>query len=96
VERRAEAEASVKDLEQWVCWRSEARERDGKPTKVPYSPREKAGRRGLVISWSGEPAWTSLHDPTAGELHDVKPSECQPAIVGTARAHRRRGRSRGV
>lgn len=26
-----------KDLNQWVCWRSE--ERDGKPTKVPYSPR---------------------------------------------------------
>ena len=30
---------SVRNLEQWVCWRSEARERDGKPTKVPYSPR---------------------------------------------------------
>jgi putative DNA primase/helicase len=27
----------MKDLEQWVCWRSE--KRDGKPTKVPYSPR---------------------------------------------------------
>jgi putative DNA primase/helicase len=26
-----------KDLNQWVCWRRE--ERDGKPTKVPYSPR---------------------------------------------------------
>ncbi|MGH3145785.1 MAG: hypothetical protein ACRDTR_08285, partial [Rubrobacter sp.] len=25
-----------KDLRQWVCWRSE--ERDGRPTKVPYSP----------------------------------------------------------
>jgi hypothetical protein len=30
---------SVKDLKQWVCWRSEARERDGRLTKVPYSPR---------------------------------------------------------
>jgi hypothetical protein len=29
----------VKDLEQWVCWRSEVRGRDGKKTKVPYSPR---------------------------------------------------------
>ncbi len=28
----------MKDLKQWVCWCSEARERDGKPTKVPYSP----------------------------------------------------------
>ena len=28
----------MKDLEQWVCWRSEARGRDGKRTKVPYSP----------------------------------------------------------
>ncbi len=25
-----------KDLQQWVCWRSEIR--DGKPTKIPYSP----------------------------------------------------------
>jgi hypothetical protein len=27
----------MRDLEQWVCWRSE--KRGGKPTKVPYSPR---------------------------------------------------------
>jgi len=27
---------NIRDLKQWVCWRSE--ERDGKPTKVPYSP----------------------------------------------------------
>jgi putative DNA primase/helicase len=27
----------MQDLRQWLCWRSE--ERDGKPTKVPYSPR---------------------------------------------------------
>jgi hypothetical protein len=26
----------MRDLRQWVCWRSE--ERDGKPTKVPYGP----------------------------------------------------------
>jgi hypothetical protein len=38
-EAHAEAEVSMKDLRQWVCWRSEARERDGKLTKVPYSPR---------------------------------------------------------
>jgi primase-polymerase (primpol)-like protein len=27
---------SMKDLRQWIVWRSQ--ERDGKPTKVPYSP----------------------------------------------------------
>src|SRR5687767_5404260 len=27
---------SIRDLRQWVCWRSE--ERDGKTTKIPYSP----------------------------------------------------------
>jgi putative DNA primase/helicase len=27
---------SIRDLRQWLCWRTE--ERDGKPTKVPYSP----------------------------------------------------------
>jgi hypothetical protein len=32
------AGSSIRDLRQWVCWRSEARERDGKRTKVPYSP----------------------------------------------------------
>jgi hypothetical protein len=26
----------IRDLKQWVCWRTE--ERDSKPTKVPYSP----------------------------------------------------------
>jgi putative DNA primase/helicase len=32
----AAATQNMKDLRQWVCWRIE--ERDGKPTKVPYSP----------------------------------------------------------
>src|SRR5829696_5480409 len=27
---------SMRDLRQWLCWRTE--ERDGKPTKVPYDP----------------------------------------------------------
>jgi hypothetical protein len=27
---------NIRDLKQWLCWRTE--ERDGKPTKVPYSP----------------------------------------------------------
>jgi hypothetical protein len=35
----------MKDLKQWVCWRSEARQRDAKPTKVPYSPASGARAR---------------------------------------------------
>jgi primase-polymerase (primpol)-like protein len=27
---------NIRDLRQWLCWRIEGR--DGKPTKVPYSP----------------------------------------------------------
>src|SRR4051794_36713322 len=27
---------NIRDLRQWLCWRQE--ERDGKPTKIPYSP----------------------------------------------------------
>ena len=27
---------NIRDLRQWLCWRTE--ERDGNPTKVPYSP----------------------------------------------------------
>ena len=57
---------------------------------------EDADRRGLVITWSREPGWISLHDPTTGEWHEVKASECLPAVVDTAHANRRRKRSRGV
>jgi putative DNA primase/helicase len=42
----------MRDLRQWLCWRSE--ERDGKPTKVPYSPA--TGKRAdstLPDTWSG-------------------------------------------
>ena len=42
----------MKDLRQWLCWRIE--ERDGKPTKVPYSPA--TGKRAdstLPDTWSG-------------------------------------------
>ena len=54
---------------------------------------EKADRRGLVIKWSREPGYISLHDPTTGEWHEVLSSECPPSIVEDAKAHRRRGRS---
>lgn len=46
---------------------------------------EEADRRGLIIS---------LHDPTTGEWHEVKASECPPSIVESAKAHHRRGKER--
>jgi hypothetical protein len=55
---------------------------------------EEAASRGLVIKWSREPGWISLHDPTTGEWHEVKASGCPPSIIESARAHRRR-RGRG-
>src|SRR5918999_4820116 len=42
----------MRDLRQWLCWRSE--ERDGKPTKVPYSPA--TGKRAdstVPETWTG-------------------------------------------
>src|SRR5918998_310196 len=43
---------NIRDLRQWLCWRKE--ERDGKPTKVPYSPT--TGQRASSTdsdTWSG-------------------------------------------
>ena len=51
---------------------------------------DEAERRGLVIKWSREPGYVSLHDPTTGEWHEVKASECPPSVVESAKAHRRR------
>lgn len=50
---------------------------------------EEADRRGLVVRWSREPGYISLHDPTTGEWHEVRASECSPSIVESAKAHRR-------
>ena len=55
---------------------------------------EEADRRGLVIRWAREPGWISLHDPTAGDWHEVKASECLPSVVESAKAHRRRRNER--
>ncbi len=52
---------------------------------------EGADRRGLVIRWSREPGWISLHDPTTGEWHEVRASECLPGVVETANKHCKRG-----
>ncbi|CAN5757187.1 hypothetical protein BH18ACT11_BH18ACT11_28640 [soil metagenome] len=56
---------------------------------------EGADRRGLVIRWAREPGYVTLHDPTAGEWHEVKASECLPSIVESAKANRRRRGQRG-
>ena len=55
---------------------------------------EEADRRGLIIKWAREPGWISLHDPTTGEWHEVKASECPPSIVESAKAYNRRIRER--
>lgn len=55
---------------------------------------EEADRRGLVIKWSREPGYISLHDPTTGEWHELKQSECPPSIVESAKVQHRRSRER--
>ena len=52
---------------------------------------EEADRRGLVIMRSKEPSWIALHDPTTGEWHEVRESECLPRVVETANKHRKKG-----
>jgi predicted metal-dependent hydrolase len=51
---------------------------------------EEANRRGLLIKWSREPGYVSLHDPTTGEWHEVAASSCPQWILDDARARRRR------
>lgn len=52
---------------------------------------EEANRRGLIIRWSEYPTWIKLHDPTTGEWHEVKASECLPSIVEAANKYRKKG-----
>ncbi len=53
---------------------------------------EEASRRGLrLIRWSEYPTWIKLHDPTTGEWHEVRASECLPGIVETADKYRKKG-----
>jgi hypothetical protein len=47
---------------------------------------EEAASRGLVIMWAREPGYVSLHDPTTGEWHEVRASECPPSVVESAKA----------
>jgi hypothetical protein len=51
---------------------------------------EEADRRGLIVRWSEHPTWIKLHDPTTGEWHEVRASECLPSIVTEADKHRKK------
>jgi TubC N-terminal docking domain len=51
---------------------------------------EEAASRGLVIKWAREPGYLFLHDPTTGQWHEVRASDCPPSVVESAKAHRRR------
>ena len=46
-----------------------------------------ANKRGLIVCWAKEPGWIALHDPTTGEWHEVRASECLPGVVNSANAH---------
>ncbi len=52
---------------------------------------EDADRRGLIVRWSEHPTWIKLHDPTTGEWHEVRASECLPGVVETAEKYRKKG-----
>jgi TubC N-terminal docking domain len=52
---------------------------------------EDADRRGLVIRWSREPGYVSIHDPTTGEWHEVAASGCPPWVPDAAKVRRRFG-----
>ena len=46
---------NIRDLRQWLCWRTE--ERDGKPTKVPYAP-----HTGERASSTNPESWTNYEE----------------------------------
>ena len=46
---------------------------------------EQAGRRGLIIGWSKEPGYVSIHDPATGEWHEIAASGCPTWILEDAR-----------
>jgi hypothetical protein len=51
---------------------------------------EEAASRGLVINWSREPGYLSVHDPTTGDWHELLASGCPPWLLEDAKARRRR------
>jgi hypothetical protein len=50
---------------------------------------EEAEIRGLVIRFSREPGYLSVHDPTTGDWHELPASGCPPWMLDDARARRR-------
>ena len=63
---------NMRDLRQWLCWRSE--ERDGKPTKIPYSP-----LTGQIKG--GTKAW-SIFEACLGRDFHKKPGVSLESLVG--------------
>jgi hypothetical protein len=55
---------------------------------------EEAERLGLIIKWSKEPGYLAIHDPTTGDWHEVRASDCSPWVIEDARAYGRWGRGR--
>ena len=51
---------------------------------------EEAASRGLVIKWSREPGYLSVHDPTTGDWHELLASGCPPWMLDDAKTRRRR------
>jgi hypothetical protein len=51
---------------------------------------EEAESRGLVIRFSREPGYLSVHDPTTGDWHELQASSCPPWMLEDAKARRRR------
>jgi hypothetical protein len=55
---------------------------------------KEAESRGLVIRFSREPGYLSVHDPTTGDWHELSASGCPPWMLEDATTRRRReGRS---
>src|SRR5687768_1759159 len=52
---------------------------------------EEASRRGLAIRWSEYPTWIKLHDPTTGEWHELRASECLSGVAETANRYHKKG-----
>ena len=52
---------------------------------------DEAHRLGCLARWSKYPTWIELHDPTTGEWHEVRASECLPSVVAEADKYREQG-----
>lgn len=64
---------------------------DSEPEKYRGS---KEMELGLAVQWAEEPGWIALRDPTTGEWHEVRASECLQGIVRDAEAKRKTGSRR--